>query len=244
MSAQTTESTNFEWKSMFKLGGVSALIITAFFLLDMIVLVAFSPYPETAEEWFALLQSNRLVGLLSLDILVLAGFPFCYPMFFALYGALKQVNKVHAAFATVLAFSGLTMLIATDKSYAIISLSKQFTAAATEVQKTLLLASGQSALTMGNDAGANLGGLFVEGAALILSILMLQSGSFGKVTAYTGIIGHGFDLARILINLLIVPLTDLAWVPSIGFVLLAVGGPLQLIWYALVGRKLLQLGHH
>jgi hypothetical protein len=208
----------------------------------MIVLVVFSPYPETAKDWFDLLQNNRLVGLLSLDILVLAGFPLCYPLYFALYGALKKVNKVHAAFATILAFAGLTILIATDKSYSIISLSKQFSAATTEVQKTLLLASGQSALTMGNDAGANLGGLFVEGAALILSILMLRSGIFGKVASYSGIVGHGFDLARILINLLIIPLTDLAWVPMIGFVLLAIGGPLQLIWYALIGRTLLQLG--
>ena len=242
MVEQYTETKDMEWKSMFKVGGVSALIITAFFLLDMIVLVVFSPYPETARGWFELLQNKRMVGLLSLDILVLAGFPLCYPMYFALYGALKQVNKVHVAFATVLAFTGLTILLATDKSYAMISLSKQFSAATTEVQKTLLLASGQSALTMGNDAGANLGGLFVETAALILSIFMLRSGTFGKVTAYAGIVGHGFDLARILINLLIIPLTDLAWVPTIGFILLAIGGPLQLIWYALVGRKLLQLG--
>jgi hypothetical protein len=136
----------------------------------------------------------------------------------------------------------LTILLATDKSYSMISLSNQFATAATEVEKALLLAAGETALTVSNDAGANLGGLFVETAALILSILMLRSGTFGKVTSYAGIVGHGLDLVRILINLLIIPLTSLAWVPTFGFILLAIGGPLQLIWYALVGRKLIQLG--
>jgi hypothetical protein len=242
MVDQSEETKNTEWKSMFKMGGVSALIITALFLLDMIVLVAFSPYPETAKDWFDLLQNNRLVGLLSLDILILAGFILCFPMYFALYGALKRVNKVYAAFAIVLAFAGLTILIATDKTYSMISLSRQFATATELAEKSLLLAAEKSALTMGNDSGTALGGFFVEGAALIISIIMLRSGIFGKVASYSGIVGHGLDLVRIIINLVIVPITSLAWVPTIGIVLLAIGGPLQLIWYALIGRKLLQLG--
>jgi hypothetical protein len=58
-----------------------------------------------------------------------------------------------------------------------------------------------------------------------------------------GIIGHGLDFTRIVINLIFIPLTSLPLISTIGFILLAIGGPLQLVWYALVGRKLLQLGH-
>ena len=32
-----TEIQSIEWKSMFKIGGISALLVTAFFLIDMIV---------------------------------------------------------------------------------------------------------------------------------------------------------------------------------------------------------------
>lgn len=73
-------------------------------------------------------------------------------------------------------------------------------------------------------------------------MIMLRSGIFGRMTAYAGIVGHGLDLTRIVINLVFLPITSLAVVPSIGFILLAVGGPLQLIWFALVGRKLYQMG--
>jgi len=243
MGEFSTETRDVEWKLMFKIGGISALVVTAFFLIDMIVLVALSPYPATANGWFVLLQNNRIAGLLSLDIFVLAGFPLCYPLFFALYGALGQVNKVHLTLATVLAFAGLTINISTDKIYSMISLSSQFAAAATDTERSMLLAAGETVLSTSNGTGANIASFFLEGAALIISIIMLRSKVFGKVTSYTGIIGHGLDLSRIVINLITIPLTSSAFVSTIGFILLAIGGPLQLIWYALTGRRLLQLGH-
>jgi len=231
-----------EWKGMFRVGGFSALIITAFFLIDMIVLVAFMPYPETASDWFVLLHNNRIVGLLSLDIFVLAGFPLCYPLFFALYGALKQVCRIPLTLATIFAFAGLAIVISTDKTYAMISLSDQFAAATTNAQKTLLLAAGETILSASNGTATHIAGFFLEGAAFSISFIMLRSGLFGKFTSYMGIIGHGLDFARIVINLIFVPLTSLALISTIGFILLAIGGTLQLIWYALTGRRLLQLG--
>jgi hypothetical protein len=243
MTENSSETKDIEWKGMFRIGGVSALIVTAFFLVDMIVLVAFRPYPETANDWFVLLQNKRIVGLLSLDRFVLAGFPLCYPIFFALYGALRRINKIYITFATILAFAGLAIVISTDKIYSMISLSDQFAAASTGAQKSLFLAAGEAILSTSNGTGTNLASFFLEGAALIISIIMLRSGIFGKVTSYMGILGHGLDLTRIVINLIFVPIISLPFVSTIGFILLAIGGPLQLIWYALVGRRLLQLGH-
>jgi len=242
MNEHAFEQREIQWKGMFRIGGYSALIITAFFLIDMIVLVAFAPYPETAGGWFDLLHNNRIVGLLSLDIFVLAGFPLCYPMFLALYGALKPVNKIPVALATVFAFAGLAIVISTDKTYAMLSLSDQFAAARTDAHKSLLLAAGETILATGAGTGPNMAGFFLEGAALAISFFMLRSGLFGKFTSYMGIIGHGLDFTRIVINLVFVPLTGLALLSTIGIILLAIGGTLQLIWYALTGRRLLQLG--
>jgi hypothetical protein len=244
MAENSIETKDTEWKSIFRIGGISALIVTAFFLIDMIVLVACGPYPQTANGWFVLLQNKRIVGVLSLDIFVLAGFPFCYPIFFALYGALRQVNKTHLmlALATVLAFAGLAIVISTDKTYSMISLSNQFAAATTEAQKSLLLAAGETILSTSSGTGAVMASFFLEGAAFMISIIMLRSGIFGRFTSCMGIVGHGLDLTRIVINLVFGPIAGLAWVSTIGFILLAIGGPLQLIWYALIGRRLLQLG--
>jgi hypothetical protein len=242
MSDHNIELKYLDWKNMFKAGGISSLIVTAFFLIDMVVLVAFQPYPETANDWFVLLSNNRIVGLLSLDIFVLAGFPLCYPIFFALYGALRQTDRVLLTFATIIAFSGLAIVISTDKIFGMISLSDKFATATTDIQKSIILAAGEALLATSTGTGLNLASFFLEGAAFVISIIMLRSGVFGKFTSYMGIIGHGLDLTRIVINLIFTLFVSNPLISTIGIILLAIGGPLQLIWYALVGRKLLQLG--
>jgi len=62
---------------------------------------------------------------------------------------------------------------------------------------------------------------------------MLQSKVFSKVIAYVGILTHGLDLAHILIGF---------FAPGVGVILMAIAGPLYLIWFPLVGRRLFQLG--
>jgi hypothetical protein len=146
--------------------------------------------------------------------------------------------------AAGLAVAGIAVVIATDKTYAMMYLSERYAAATADAQRSLLLAAGEAALASANGTGggANLGGLLAEGAALIFSVIMLRSSVFGRVTAYLGIIGHGLDVARIVVSLVFVPLAGLSFASGIGGLLLAIGGTFQLRWYALVGWKLFRLG--
>ena len=82
--------------------------------------------------------------------------------------------------------------------------------------------------------GANIGGFLAEGAAVIFSILMLRSNVYGKTIAYLGIVGHGLDFIRIIMNLTFIP-------ENISAILLMIGGLPQFIWLILVGIKFLQL---
>jgi hypothetical protein len=61
---------------------------------------------------------------------------------------------------------------------------------------------------------------------------MLQSKTFGKATAYVGILTHGLDLAHLLIGF---------FMPRVGVILMAIAGPLYLVWFPLVGRDLFKL---
>jgi hypothetical protein len=77
-----------------------------------------------------------------------------------------------------------------------------------------------------------LGGILVQSAAVLISVVMLRGKEFSRTTAYLGIVMHGVDLAHIVLGL---------FVPSIGVVLMAIAGPLYPIWSFLVGRRLFQL---
>jgi hypothetical protein len=59
-----SDSEHQNWAGLFKLGAISALIIVLVYLIEMVVVVAYGLPPGTAAGWFALLQKNRLVGLI------------------------------------------------------------------------------------------------------------------------------------------------------------------------------------
>jgi hypothetical protein len=83
-----------------------------------------------------------------------------------------------------------------------------------------------------HSTGAILGGVLLQCGAVLISVVMLRGGVFGKATAWLGIVMHGLDLAHIVVGL---------FLPVSGVVLLAIAGPLYPVWFFLVGRRLLQV---
>jgi hypothetical protein len=237
-AAQTSESS---WKSLYKIGGVAALIATALFVGDIVILVTGNAMLGSANSWFTLMQNDRVAGLLQLFFTDLLGVALMYPIFFALYAALKRSNEVYAAFATGLACLGIAIVLATNINYSLLYFNEQY-AVANAAQRSQIVTAGESFVAMLNGTGPLMGGVFIEGAFVIVSIIMLRSSAFSKRIAYLGLVVHGLDVVRSLAVLVLAPIFGMALASTIGALLLTIGGTLQLIWYPLVGRRLIQLG--
>ena len=222
-------------KSVYKVGGIAAWIFVAYSLATMLILVLIGGQPETAVSAFDLLQENRLVALLRLDALTVMAVPLYYLIFFCIYTALRKSNNAYVALGTLLAFSGVTLFLATPSAFSLVPLSDRYAAAETAVQKEQLLAAGEALLAsdMWHGTGAMTGGILMLIAALILSIVMLKSSDFGKWTAYVGILSHGLDLIRIFISF---------FIPQASVIVMAVAGPLYLVWFPLLARDFFRLG--
>ena len=190
--------------------------------------------PATAAQAFDLLQHRRVVGLLRLDLPTVAVLPLYYLLFLGLYAALKQSDRANALLSTILAFAGVTLVLATPTALSMIPLSDKFAAATTEAARAQLLAAGEAimAADIWHATGAILGGVLLQCGAVLISVVMLRGGAFSKTTAWLGIVMHGLDGAHILCG---------QFVPVSGFVLLAIAGPLYPVWFFLVGRSLLRL---
>lgn len=67
---------------------------------------------------------------------------------------------------------------------------------------------------------------------MLISAVMLRGAVFTKVTAWLGIVMHGFDLAHIVGGL---------FLPVSGVILLVIAGPLYPFWFFLVGLRLVRL---
>jgi hypothetical protein len=194
------ETADSAYKNLYKLGGAAAFIAAMLILGEVILLVIF-PQPDSIGGWFALFQSNRIIGLLDfwgLEVLMYAMF---IPMFLALYAGLRKIHEGRMAVAITLALLGIGIFLATNNPFSMLSLSGRYAAAATDAERSTFLAAGQAILANTNQravGGFNLGLFLVSVAGLIISSVMLQCKSFGKLTASMGILANALSLADYL----------------------------------------------
>ena len=148
---------------LYKVSGMTALILGVLLLIALIGLIIVGLQLDTINGWFSLLQNNWLVvlfklnagfngvhfdllyGLNPLDIAIMA---LVATMYLGLYAALRQTSKIGSILAAIQPFLGIVIFIATNTA-------------------------GRSA---------------VMGAGLVISLVMLRSSIFGKVIALVGIL--------------------------------------------------------
>jgi hypothetical protein len=159
-------------------------------------------------------------------------------VFLALYVVLRKVSKSGMAIALILALLGIAIFFATNNPFSMLSLSSKFAAATTDVERSTLLAAGEAILANTNQrvvGGFNIGFFLVSIAGLIVSSVMLRAISFTRLTAYAGILAFGLSLVDYLRQVL----TTSA---IIALLVILPGALLLVVWFSLVGRRLLQLG--
>lgn len=237
------------WKGLYKVGGVAALMAGVLFRRNIaaeIGLFTQQEAPATVGDWFALLQSNRLLGLAYLNIFDVVNYALVTLMFLALYAALRRASKSYMAIATALGLLGIVVYFASNTALSMLALSDQYASATTEAQRTSLLAAGQAMLALNRFAGPGshpgTGGyvslLLMAVAGVITSGVMLRSDLFNRATTYVGILAGALDLAYCLAYAFL-PMIDsetlaLLFIPAAGLFLM--------IWHIMVGWKLYRLG--
>jgi hypothetical protein len=228
-----TENT-ITWKNLYPIAAWAAILLLAYSLVTMVLLVAVGGMPVTAQEGFDLLAENRLVGILRMDVLTILAMPLFYLLLLGLFGALKPVGSVRALLGALFGIVGVTLVLATPSAFSFLTLSDKFAAMSDEAQRTLLLAAGEAILAsdLWHGSGALMGGLLLQSSTLLLSLLMLRSASFSKVTAWVGVVMHGLDLLHIVAGF---------FIPAAGVALMIVAGPLYLLWFPLLARDFFRL---
>lgn len=211
-------------------------------LLDIITTIISKDAIEfgtfTAINWFTIFHNNWFSGLRNLGLLNVMEMTLTVPMFFALYAALRHVNKAYAALAMILSLAGMAIYISNNAAVPMLVLSGKYAAAATDVQRSLLAAAGEAILARGEDftPGAFIGFFLGEIASLTISFVMLRGRIFGKATAYMGIFGVAF------LTVYTIWATFVPTLQGVAMIFAMIGGPLSMVWSILIARRLFQLG--
>jgi hypothetical protein len=223
-----------DWKWVWRLGGIAAFTLMVYCVGMMVQIVVLGGPPASASEAFRLLQENKMVGLLRLDLPTMFAMPVYYVLFLSLYGALRSDDGPVTALGTVLAFAGLTLFLAAPSALSMASLTDKYEAASTEAARAQFLAAGEAVMAsdIWHGTSAVIGGALMQVGAVLICVVMLRGGVFGRMTAWIGIAMYGLDLTHIF---------AMIWQPVAGVVLMAIAGPLYPVWFFLVGRRLVRL---
>lgn len=227
------EAVDSPWRSVYRVGAWAALTVVICTFIQAAVYIlwpppSFDPSAGAVTDWFALLHKNWLIGLLDLDLLMLIDYPGCLLVFLALYGALRRVSNSWAAIAAALGFTGIAAYFAVNPAFTMLALSHQYGLAATELERTMLVAAGQATLGLFVGSGFNASYILVSVAGLIMSVLMLRSSAFGRRAAWVGIVFYALGL---------VPATA----GTLGLVFSLASLPPMVVWLILVARSLFRL---
>jgi len=249
MQSDNGEGSASGWKSLIRVGAAAALLAGILFRRNLgVEIELFSPVtsPETVGDWFALLQSNRLIGLAYLNIFDLVHYALAGLVFLALFVALKRTNKSLMLIAATSGLVGITVYFATNTAFSMLFLSDQFVMANSEAEQNLFLGAGKALLAQNrfSSPGAHPGSggyislFLIAIAGLMTSIVMLRGKVFNRATAYVGILAGSLDIAYCI---------AFALIPSVegeqmALLFIPAAGLFWMIWYILVGWRLYRLG--
>lgn len=224
-----TETVHSDWKGLYRVGAVAALLMFVLTLIQSFIFIT-NPPPSTVIDYFTLFQKNQILGLLDLDFLLIVINILLILIYFALYVALSRFSKSYMTVALAIGLVGTTLFFASrEATFGMLSLSSQYATATTDTERTMLLAAGQTLLTIYNGTAFDLSYVLGGVVILIFSVVMLQSNVFSKATAYVGIAMGVLMLVPPTVGMIGLLLSLLSLIPT-------------LIWLILIARKFFRLG--
>lgn len=228
------------WTSFYKLAAITSLLIVVVGLVDIVTSMlggeAKANNLVRVEDWFALFQTDRLAALGNLGLFNILTLSLGIPLYLVLFNVHKQNHPAFAALAATLFVMGTAIYISSNTVFSMQALSNQYAAVSAE-QKPLLEKAGQALLAQGADLtpGTFMGFLFTQSAGLLMALVLMRSGFFGKITPWLGAIGFG---------LMLVFFSIAAFVPgqfNTALMISAPGGLLLMAYQILLARRLFQL---
>ena len=217
------------WKDLYRLAGVAVLSMAAIIVLSIagFAIWPYAPGTNTTTEIFTLIQSNRLAGLVVLDLGVTASTPLSLVLYLALFVGLRTVSRSYALVAFAFGMTATAAIIASRPLFEVFALSDLYASSTTEAQRSRYLAAGDTLLLLYHGTAFKLYVLFGAVSLVTSSVLMLRSEWFGRVVGYTGIVGNALSAGFVL--------------PVVGPVFAFASLPVMVVWFLLLSRVFRQL---
>jgi hypothetical protein len=219
------------WRDLYRVAGVCALLATLTYLVALVVTFTVPEAPtEGGTAMLAYIAAHRSAYILE-QVLWLAPSVLLTVLFLAFYPALKHLNPSWAAIGAVLGIVAWAVTLAYPATGggapALVYLSDQYAAAATEVERAAVAAAAEGFIAQ-NYVPTLMGVL--EAAVVLIVSLVMRQGPFRRGVVYLGI-------ATGAIGIICEGLKPLL---GLGYIIY---GLFLFVWLIAIGWTLLRLGH-
>jgi hypothetical protein len=207
------------WKDLYRIGFAVCIFIPITIALAVIAyfIYPYTPGLSSVENIFILLDTNRIAGLMSLDMMMLFIIPAAMLHVLALYVALKSVNESYALIALVFGISANILILSARPLLEMVSLSNQYAAATSDIAKSQYLAAGETFNAIFGGTAWLWWNVLLNISYLISCLLMLRSLIFSKAAAYVGItlsiVGFSIFIPPLVILSILGTLASVIWFP-------------------------------
>ncbi len=222
------------WKELYRVGGVAALVQLVAILTMIVVQAVLGPKPASTEEYFTIQQGSPLVAMLRGDFLLLFLMAAYLGTFPALFIALRRLNPVAVFFATLFTFIAVILFFSSESTFSLLYLGSRYAAATSEAIRSQIVAAGEAVIASDswNSSAGYMAVILLQGGGVMISLIMLRSRDFSKVTALAGLLGNALDLIQHILH----PFT-----PSLSAMIQMLMGPFYFVWFPMLARDLFRL---
>jgi len=217
------------WSPLYRLAGMAAAVAALMTPLAITVFAIWPPpYDKGAAKWFELFQDNKILGLVSLDLLFVVVNVLMIPVMLGLYVALRRVSPSYITLAVVTFFVGLAAYFTTNPALEMLSLSNQYADATTEAQRTAAVGAGDALLAGFEGTAFHVNYVLAQIAGIVVGLVILRNGVFSRRIGWLMVVGNavGFGL----------------YIPVVGLGLSALAGAILWVWMIAMARGFFLIG--
>ena len=209
------------------IGSIAAWVTVA---LIPVQLIAFAIQPvelgEDAAGWFDFIRDDPWIAFVALDGLLVIDYMLLAAVMAALVAATWRVRPVWALLGIVTFAVAAPAFFASNPAAEMFELQGRYEDG-NATQQASAVQSAETLLVQSQGTAFHASYILGSFAGVFVSLAMLASPSFGRLGAWSGIVGNllGFGL----------------YVPKVGLVISALSGLVLVLWFVFVGRDLLSM---
>jgi hypothetical protein len=234
MNERTQFAVDLDGKWIYRVGGLSGLVLGIGYLLTIAVMIVYTGgFPPSGTEERLAFFAEHSAGWWAVTALMIFTDLLYVPVFLALYQALKGINKYLMALALTCEglFVALDLAVTWTAYSSLITLGGNYAAATSDTQRAIIVAAaGYPSASIDSPLGG-IYAILIPALGLLLASLVMRRGIFGKALAYLGVIA---GICGILAGVGPIFVSDLDVVQYIN-------ASLSMIWFFGTGFKLYKL---